>query len=170
MSNKIADYICPQNVIVADIAYPIYFEIFSNEGLTDLVEKTKTKMQFGKQDVDAFMKWLIPPALPATLKNIIYIEEFGVFNALFGALRSSGTLVVRENNIEYTQGDTVINIPTSHIRSVKKRQIQSGIIWVVVEYQVSGKNKIIGFTGSAFKGSTDIGELDSTLSYVYENK
>ena len=168
MPGKTADYTCPQNVILSDTDYPIYFEIFSNEGLTNLVEKTKTKMRFGKRDVEEFMKWLTPPALPAEFKDIIYTEELGISNSLFGSYKNTGTLVVKENDIEYKQGDTIIKIPASQIRSVKKQQFQRGNIWVVVEYQISGENKIIGFQGSPFRGSTDIRELESTLSYVYE--
>ncbi len=167
--DQIFEYSCAQESVIADTPYPIYFEIFLDEGLTNLVEKTKTKMQFREKDLDAFMKWLIPPVLPATFKNITYTEKFGVFNAFFGAFKKTGILVVRKNNIKYTQGNTVINIPTSLIRSVNMREIKPRDIWVVIEYQVSGKNKIIGFQGSALIGSTDIEKLYSALSYAHEN-
>ena len=162
------DFICPQQTVVADTPYPIFLEVFSDRDFTNLLEKNTSKMQFPRQEAMAFMKWLSPPELPATFRDIIYTEEFGMSNAFFGAFQSSGSLLITQDNIRYNKGNTTIDIPASRIVSVTQRQIQPGNVWVVVEYRKSGTNRIIGFQGSAFSGSTDIGKLHSTLSYIME--
>ncbi len=168
-----ASYFCQLENIVADTDYPIHISIFSDEALTNVVEKTSTKLYFPKQAMATILAAHAPPILPEIFNKVFHTNKPRSGAGSWGTFKKTGTFVINENNVEYIYKGKKIAIPYSNMRSVSVEQLGSlpGHVWLLIGYQSNGEPKSIGFQPHAIKGNPgDLPKMYSTLKYIFGKK
>jgi hypothetical protein len=165
-----ATYTCPQQQLVADVAYPVSVATFSDRALTQNLERKATKLQFKAADLVTFNKLLAPLRLPATFTDVWYrTDEVQVLIAY----KEKGTLSVGADKLQFTHAKGTIEIPMASVKKVNPPKTMGMDIvnrWVVVEYRAPDKDALIAFKSAPFSGKSDDFEIYETIDWAFTKK
>ena len=120
-----------------------------------------------------------PPVEIEIEKNVkLPLEVDGVWYRtdkirLFGlAYEESGTLIVNEGYINFSYEGGKITIPQENIKKVGWGKMSPDITndWVIVYYDLSGKDGVAAFKGAPFSGSGKESKIYSAILHIMKSK